>query len=92
MPQLAACDNVTVKLSCLNTFDRACSGQLRPTIEQTVDMFGPSRCLFGSSFLIEKLWTTYAELIGVMRACLSRYSADEQRAIWHGTAAALYGV
>jgi predicted TIM-barrel fold metal-dependent hydrolase len=91
MRQLAACDNVNVKLSGLGTFERACSEQSwRPVIEETVNMFGPSRCLFGSNFPIEKLWTTYAELVGVMQTCLSRYSGHEQRAIWHDTAARLY--
>ena len=26
-------------------------------------MFGPERCLFGSNFPIEKLWTDYSDLV-----------------------------
>ena len=61
MQQLAACPNVVVKLSGLGTFDRACSAERwRPVIEATIDLFGPDRCMFGSNFPIEKLWTDYA--------------------------------
>ncbi len=93
MRQLAAHANVIVKISGLGTFERACSeSSWRPIVEQTVDMFGPDRCLFGSNFPIEKLWTTYAELIAAIRACLSRYSQHERRAVLHDTAMRLYRV
>jgi len=91
MTQLAKCPNLMVKLSGLGTFDRACSVERwRPVIEETVDQFGPARCMFGSNFPIEKLWTSYDRLVGTVRQCLSRYSESEQRAVLHDTAARLY--
>jgi predicted TIM-barrel fold metal-dependent hydrolase len=93
MAQLAACPNVMVKISGLGTFAHECSAAIcRPIIDMTVDMFGPDRCLFGSNFPIEKLWTSYVELVGVIRACLGGYSAGERRAVLHDTAARLYGL
>jgi predicted TIM-barrel fold metal-dependent hydrolase len=93
MTQLAACPNVMVKISGLGTFAHECSEAIcRPIIDLTVDMFGPDRCLFGSNFPIEKLWTSYDTLVSVVRACLSGYSAGERRAVLHDTAARLYGV
>ena len=91
MRALAACPNVAVKLSGLGTFVRECSVALwRPTVEETLALFGPARCLFGSNFPIEMLWTSYAELIDVMHQCLAGLSAAERRAVWHDTAARLY--
>jgi predicted TIM-barrel fold metal-dependent hydrolase len=91
MRQLAACPNVTTKLSGLGTFEHACSVELwRPVVEETVQLFGPQRCLFGSNFPIEKLWTSYAALIDTMQACLAGYSAVERQAILHDTAVRLY--
>jgi predicted TIM-barrel fold metal-dependent hydrolase len=91
MHALAACPNVVTKLSGLGTFDRACSVERwRPVVAATVDLFGPLRCLFGSNFPIEKLWTTYGELVAVMHACLAGYTAGEREAILHDTAARLY--
>lgn len=91
MRRLAARPNVVTKLSGLGTFERACSVALwRPVVEETIQMFGPHRCLFGSNFPIEKLWTSYAALIDTMQACLTGYSAAERQAILHDTAARLY--
>jgi predicted TIM-barrel fold metal-dependent hydrolase len=91
MRALAACPNVVTKLSGLGTFDRACSVERwRPVVAATIDLFGPSRCLFGSNFPIEKLWTTYGALVAAMQACLADYTAAERQAILHDTAARLY--
>jgi predicted TIM-barrel fold metal-dependent hydrolase len=91
MRRLAACPNVVTKLSGLGTFERACSVALwRPVVEETIQMFGPHRCLFGSNFPIEKLWTSYAALIDTMQTCLAGYSASERQAVLHDTAARLY--
>jgi hypothetical protein len=68
---LAARPNLYVKLSGLGTFIRRCRrSEWQPIMETTVDVFGPHRCMFGSNFPIEKLWTTYQTLIGVVRASL----------------------
>ena len=88
---LAAAPNVHVKLSGLGTFERACSVDLwGPVIRETVELFGPARCMFGSNFPIEKLWTTYAEVVRVSIECLGGLAAGEQRAVLHDTAARVY--
>src|SRR5262249_29251725 len=93
MSGLAACPNVMVKISGLGTFAHECSQAIcRPIIAQTIDLFGPDRCLFGSNFPIEKLWTDYAALVDVISACLRDYSTGERRAVLHDTAARLYGL
>ena len=91
MRALAACANVAVKLSGLGTFVRECSAALwRPVIEETLDLFTPARCMFGSNFPIESLWTTYGYIVAVMHECLAGLMAAERRAVLHDTAARLY--
>ena len=91
MRALALCPNVMVKISGLGTFEHACSTALwRPVVEETIDLFGPTRCLFGSNFPIESLWTTYAEVVAAVRQSLLRYGKDERRAVLHDTAMRLY--
>jgi predicted TIM-barrel fold metal-dependent hydrolase len=83
--------NVLVKISGLGTFrHRCCAEEWTPLIARTIDTFGPSRCMFGSNFPIEKLWTDYGRLISVVRASLARYEAAEQNAVLHNTAESLY--
>ena len=55
---------------------------------QTVALFGAERCLFGSNFPIEKLWTSYADLVAAHRAAIASLPAAEQQAILGGTASA----
>ena len=58
MERLAACPNVVVKLGGLGTFiHRNDPAFVAETVAGTVALFGAERCLFGSNFPIEKLWT-----------------------------------
>jgi predicted TIM-barrel fold metal-dependent hydrolase len=91
MRALAACPNVVVKLSGLGTFVRRCAADLwRPVIADTVAMFGANRCMFGSNFPVEKLWTSYDEVVTVVDACLGTLSPQERAATWYETAARVY--
>jgi predicted TIM-barrel fold metal-dependent hydrolase len=91
MKAIAACPNVVTKFSGLGTFVRRCSADLwRPVIEQTLEFFEPARCMFGSNFPIEKLWTSYGDLLHTVQSLLSALSTSERQAIFHDTAARVY--
>ena len=59
-------------------------------IVTTEKIFGADRCLFGSNFPIEKLWTTYGELLDAFRKGASGLSKRKQAAIFGGTAKRIY--
>jgi predicted TIM-barrel fold metal-dependent hydrolase len=91
MMALAQCPNVNVKLSGLGTFVHACRADvIGPIVRETVAMFGADRCLYGSNFPIEKLWTDYKTLYQTFRDAIAQLSEKEQAAILHDTAARLY--
>ncbi len=91
MKRLAENANVSTKLSGLGTFVQRCDGAgIADIMHRTVAIFGPERCMFGSNFPIEKLWTGYADLIGAHRAAAAQYSEPERRAIFHDNAARVY--
>lgn len=93
MRQLAKEQNVYVKLSGLGTFERTCSKELmRPVILETIEMFGPNRCMFGSNFPIEKIWTSYAELLAAYQSVLADFSLQERNEIMGNTAATVYSL
>ena len=93
MMALADCPNVNAKLSGLGTFVHACREDLMKFIvTETVDMFGAKRCLFGSNFPIEKLWTDYKTLYENFRKAIAGLAESEQVAILHDTAARLYRI
>lgn len=91
MRRLAVYPNVVTKLSGLGTFvHEATTAMWQPVIHQTLEMFGPARCIYGSNMPIEKLWTTYADLIKVTQASLSGLSESERKAVLHDNAARIY--
>lgn len=91
MKQLAAQPNVHVKLSGLGTFVHACAAaQLAPIVRETVALFGAERCLFGSNFPIEKMWTGYADLLAAYDEATAELGEAARRAIFHDTAKRLY--
>jgi predicted TIM-barrel fold metal-dependent hydrolase len=93
MRALAECPNTFVKLSGLGTFVHACREDVMgPIISQTVAIFGADRCLYGSNFPIEKLWTDYATLYRTFRKAIAHLRDDEQASILYGTAARLYRI
>lgn len=85
--------NVVVKISGLGTFTRSCAvDDWSPVIRRTVDTFGPHRCLFGSNFPIEKIWTDYRTLVATVRSGLSVYSDPEVDMVLRRTAERIYGI
>ncbi len=91
MARLADCPNVVTKLSGFGTFihknDPAFIAEM---ITDTEAMFGADRCMFGSNFPIEKIWTSYADLFTAFREGAKGLSKKKQTAIFNDTAARVY--
>lgn len=91
MRRLAECENVVTKLSAFGTFiHRNDASFVRKMIVETEKIFGANRCMFGSNFPIEKLWTSYGDLFDAFRQGASRLSKSAQSAIFTDTAARVY--
>lgn len=91
MAALAGEPNVVAKLSGFGTFiQRNDPLHVRWLIAETVRIFGAQRCLYGSNFPIEKLWTGYGALIGAHRQAARALSEAQQRAIFNDTACRVY--
>jgi predicted TIM-barrel fold metal-dependent hydrolase len=91
MENLAAHPNIVSKLSGLGTFiHRNDPAHIAEILNDTVAIFGAERCLFGSNFPIEKLWTTYRELVDAHRAAAASLRPDQRDAIFGNTAMRVY--
>jgi predicted TIM-barrel fold metal-dependent hydrolase len=91
MRRLAACPNVVAKLSGLGTFiHRNDAEHIATIVGDTLEIFGPHRCLFGSNFPIEKMWTRYTDLVAAYRRALEPLGEAAARAALHDTAARIY--
>ncbi len=91
MRRLAACPNMLSKLSALGTFiHKNDPDHIAAVGRETIEIFGPARCLFGSNFPVEKLWTQYSDLIAAYRAAIEPLGEAVARAAFHDTAAKVY--
>ncbi|MCF8473995.1 MAG: amidohydrolase family protein [Emcibacter sp.] len=104
MRDLAACENVFVKLGGLTMaaagfgwhkrIKPASSMELAeamaPYYHYCIDMFGPSRCMFESNFPIDSTGCTYHMLWNSFKRVSRGYSTEERAALFHDTAARVY--
>jgi len=91
MAALAKCPNVHVKFTGLGTFDHRSSPELmKPMIPVSIELFGANRCMYGSNFPIEKLWTSYATYFDNVVKAVGEVSDADRHEIFYGTANRVY--
>lgn len=91
MAELAKTPNVLVKFSGLNTFEHACSvDTMRPIITESLELFGPKRCMYGSNFPIEKIWTSYGNYLRCVIDAVGPVSDADFDDIFYNTARNAY--
>lgn len=91
--RLAGRPNAVCKLSGLGTFKRALDPEhIAFVTAEALAAFGPERCLWGSNFPIERLWTSYPALLSAHRAALADHPVEARTAVLSGTAERVYRV
>ena len=92
MRSLAARPNVICKISTVVGASQPewSVASVRPWVLACVDAFGPSRCMVGSNFPIDRPYCTFTQLIDVYRQSVADLSAGERAAVMGATAARVY--
>jgi predicted TIM-barrel fold metal-dependent hydrolase len=104
MAELAKCPNVYVKLGGLGMgylglgLDKLetepSSERLAqawgPFLSHCIDTFGPERCMFESNFPPDRETASYATTWNAFKRVAARYSAEEKRMLFYGTAVKAY--
>jgi len=91
LARLASYPNLATKLSGLGTFlHRNDPGMIGRVVREALSLFGADRCLFGSNFPIEKLWTDYRSLLAAHLAALAYLPTEVRQAVLAGNARRLY--
>ena len=72
------------------SFTATTRAHIADVVDATVEMFGAERCLFGSNFPIEKLWTSYGDLVAAYEDAMAAFPAEARDAIFAGTARRVY--
>jgi predicted TIM-barrel fold metal-dependent hydrolase len=93
MRLLAERPNVAVKISGLGMRDHAWTvDSIRPWVLDTIDIFGPQRCLFGTNWPVDALYSSYRALVEAYRTIIEPFSAQERRAMSSANAERLYRI
>ena len=93
MASLAAEPNIFCKLSGVGMLDpKFTEESIRPWLEYCISTFGPERCMIGSNWPLDRLFSSYDAVFNIYRAIISQYSPDEQIAISSSTAESFYRI
>ena len=91
MRTLAEADNITCKISGLAMTDPLFTAEsLRRWIDTPLEVFGPDRCVLGSNWPVDRLFSSYDVIMDIYRDRLSSYSESDQVKVLSGNAARLY--
>lgn len=93
LAELAAVDGTACKISSLGMVDhRWTVDSLRPWVRACIDTFGPDRCVFGSNWPMDSLFSAYPDLVGAYRTLVAEYSPSEQAALLAGNAERMFRI
>ena len=93
METFAQAPNMVVKISGLGMRDRNWTvDSIRPWILETIDIFGVDRCMFGTNWPVDRLYSDFDTLLDAYRRVISGFSADEQDKLFARNAERYYRI
>ncbi|MBX9457871.1 MAG: amidohydrolase [Rhizobium sp.] len=91
LSHFARLPNFYAKLSGLGTFGhRNDPALIALVVDGAIEILGSDRLTFGSNFPIEKLWTTYADVLTAHQAAVGKHGAKAVADVFHDTAVRVY--
>lgn len=93
MAALAEQPNVTVKISGLGMFEHGWTAEsIRPYVLHAIECFGTERCMFGSNFPVDKLYSSYRTIYEAFDEITRDFSEGERAALFAGNAERFYRI
>jgi predicted TIM-barrel fold metal-dependent hydrolase len=92
--RLARCPNIVVKISGLASASPAhvFAAVTADWVEHCVGAFGPSRAMFASNFMVDRLYTSMPRLVAAYRRAVASYGEPEQAAMFGHNAERVYRI
>lgn len=93
MRALSALDHTVVKISGLGMCDHNWTVEsIRPWVLECIDAWGVERSFFGTNWPVDRLFSSYTDVIQAYRQLISDFSHDEQVALFSGNADRIFGL
>jgi predicted TIM-barrel fold metal-dependent hydrolase len=93
MQRLARADNVVMKISGLGMMDRLWTiDSLRRWVLGSIEAFGVDRVVFGTNWPVDRMFSSYPDLINAYAAIIGGFSRDEQTKMFSRNAESLFRI
>ena len=93
MATLAGAPNVACKISGLGMSDHNwTTDSIRPWVLACIEVFGVERCMFGSNWPVDSLYSGYRTVVEAYREITADFTADERSALFRRNAEHYYKV
>jgi predicted TIM-barrel fold metal-dependent hydrolase len=93
MRKLAAVGNTVVKISGLGMADHAWTVEsLRPWVLECIDAWGTERSFFGTNWPVDRLFSSYRDVLDAYLELISDLSPGEQAALFSGNANRIFAL
>jgi predicted TIM-barrel fold metal-dependent hydrolase len=91
--ELAKSPNVHVKVSGLGMFDRTWTiDSFRPWVLECIEAFGPARVMFGTNWPLDRLASSYPDLINAYDAIIAAFPTADRKAMFSGNAERVFRI
>jgi predicted TIM-barrel fold metal-dependent hydrolase len=64
----------------------------RPWVSSCIELFGVERSFFGTNWPVDRLFSSYPDVIDAYEELISEYSPDEQAALFSGNAERIFKI
>lgn len=93
MNEMAKAPNVTMKISGLGMCDPRWTVQsIRPYVMGSIEAFGVDRVVFGTNWPVDRMFSSYPDLINAYAAIIAGFTRQEQTAMFSRNAEKLFRI
>jgi predicted TIM-barrel fold metal-dependent hydrolase len=93
MTAIARQANTVVKISGLGMCDhRWTLESITPWVMTCLELWGPKRSFFGSNWPVDRLYSSYGDVLDAYAQLIAEFTNDEQRALLSGNARRVFGL
>jgi predicted TIM-barrel fold metal-dependent hydrolase len=93
LTDLAEAPNVVIKISGLGMCDNTWTvDSIRPWVLTCIEAFGTERSFFGTNWPVDRLYSSYPDVVNAYAQIIRDFSKDEQVALFSGNAERIFRI